>query len=789
MTEDLQKRFKIALSWCLAWGNEKEPQFTLDTLQQMRSSIDNSQDVPAEVRDIVKQVDTLQKITEDDYTETIDEIKQKWRELWEQETRIGLVYGGATKIKQYVFESENLMEIRGASAILDRINLVDIPAFFGEENFKLNPKTYQSPRDWLQQQPKLSPLLEALIPELIVYSTGGNVLAFCPAAYVNDLADAIEKRYTHETITANSCAVGDTFRLLEIRFGLFQENPESTNWLNWYRQHCQDELVEAYFAKIDQHNITDLPKSFYERKSFNELAKKLAVKFNQRRSGNETDNRPSHRYPPLLETHPYLIRDENDRASALDKVMKLPSEPNFSEPLARKYLMGQITKIDRSPNIPEDHWFRQLGLQWKPGYVDTWVKKFEKYLDESFSEENKQRERLEEKQKYYQDLPTKDITETRALEEIANAGKGFISFISADGNNMGGYIQTIKTPEKYSQFSQDVFEATEKSVYYALAKNLHPHQLTELKKPELKERQGQWVHPFEIITIGGDDVLLIVPANKALEIARDIGNKFEEILESKTDRYAIDPREKGDEDPEKVHRYKPKNRESKILKSRDCQLSTSIGVLTISYNTPIYYAYNLASQLLKSAKKAAKELKNKPDNKSILKTRYYGGTVDFLTLKSVTMISSNISEFREDGLTKLGTPKLKLYASPYTFYELDGLIETVRALKKSDFPKSQVYQIRSLLDRGKRTAMLNYRYFRSRLNLLEKQELLKEHFEEAWCQPKDPKNNGNLAPWMSLKKKEGDDTIYETIWRELIDLYPFVEIEAEVEAKKKGKNQ
>src|SRR3990172_3542439 len=44
---------------------------------------------------------------------------------------IALVAGGATKIKGYVFESARLPEIRGASGLLDRINLTDVPSLFG----------------------------------------------------------------------------------------------------------------------------------------------------------------------------------------------------------------------------------------------------------------------------------------------------------------------------------------------------------------------------------------------------------------------------------------------------------------------------------------------------------------------------------------------------------------------------------------------------------------------------------------------------------------------------------
>lgn len=748
MKIDLKQRFKIALSWCLAWGSQKEPQFNRSILHEMRKVILENQPVPEEVEKIVRQVDNLQSIEDNAKPLTIKELRQIVGDLWEEQTPIGLVYGGATKIKQYVFESANLMEIRGASAILDRINLVDLPAFFGERDNNNDLQTYRSAQSWLDKEfPRIR---ESLIPELIIYSTGGNILAFCPAAYVNDLANAIEKRYTEETLTANSCAVGDTFKLLEIRFGLFNQKPEKTPWFEWYEKNINNPIIKAYYGQIKNSDRVALINNFFERKSFNELTGKLAIQFNQRRSGNLTPGRLSRSYPPMLETHPYLRRDDNDRTSAIAQVERLPSEPHFSEPLARKYRTGQVIKRDNT----NDNWLKELEISWEPGYVDSWVTKFREYLDHH--PENIYDNRSGEDAK-------KNITEARSLEEIANASENFVSFIYADGNNMGGYIQKIKTPEEYHQFSKDVFEATEQSVYYALAQNLHPHWLIDLKKPESQSRNDQWIHPFEIITIGGDDVLLIIPANQALNIAKDIGEKFAEILESKGDRYRKPPQTNH---LDNHHRYK----NSQPVNS-DCILSTSLGVLTVAYNTPIYYAQNLTSQLLKSAKEYAKALK---------KSGYYGGTIDTLTLKSVTMISSSIKQFRKEGLIKPGKPQLKLYASPYTLHEIGGLIQTIIALKKADFPRSQLYQIRALLERGKRTAMLNYHYFRSRLKP-EDAKLLKEHFEEAWCKPKEEDNYGSLAPWMSIKEA-GKDTIYETIWREIIDHYPFIEVEAESES-------
>ncbi|MEH2355032.1 MAG: type III-B CRISPR-associated protein Cas10/Cmr2 [Nostoc sp.] len=603
---------------------------------------------------------------------------------------------------------------------------------------------------------------------------------------MDDLANAIEKRYTEETLTANSCAVGDTFKPLEIIFGRL---PNKINDETFWIEKCRDNwdsnsLTRAYFEQPN----TSPEKAFRERKTFNELAGKLASLFNQRRNGNslQNKNRPLRCYPPMFETHPYLKRDEGDRGSAVmqaktspdDSSQGLPGDPWFSEASARKRLVGQIAKRDNSSK----KWYKQAGFDWQAGEaaIETWVNKFENFLYNT-------------PHKYYgkirsENLHPSQVKEAISVREIGDAStpSGFVAYIYADGNNMGGYIQKkIQTPEDYKRFSRDIFDATEKSVYVALTEHLEPHKLNSNLQAERKSTKEVWIHPFEILTIGGDDVMLIVPADKALAIAKTIGEEFEKILLNKGNHYE---REKF-YNPEVVHRY---HKQGKRFDSKQSVLSISTGVLITAEDTPIYYAEKLTSQLLKSAKKRGKDLK---------KDDYYGGIVDFLVMKSVTMISSNISEFRSNGLTKFGTgkQKLKLYAAPYTLHELGGLLETAKALKDAEFPRSQLYQNRSLLERSKQTAILNYRYFKIRLSNKEDQNLLKEKFEDAWCQALT--NDGNLAPWipdrrtiyrnlmllilfetcsteklklqyliLSLFKKSE----YETIWRELVDLYPFL---------------
>ena len=447
MTEENSiNQIAIALTWCLGW-REIEKLITqsqndkIPIINEIRTSLINKNNIPKEIEKYHQQVEKLLSIPQDYFPQNINELKSEYTELWNESTSIGLVYGGATKIKQYVFESSKLPEIRGASAILDRINLVDLPGFFGKKNNYNETKKlerYKSAEKWLDKN--FPNLKYALIPELIIYSTGGNILAFCPNPFVDDLANAIERRYTEETLTANSCAVGDTFRLLEIRFGLLKDNITETKWLDWYLENKNNYLVEAYFGKPQEGEAYE--ELFKNRKSFNELAGKLATSFNQRRSGNETVDRPSRRYLPIFETHPYLQRDTHDSRSSITEVA-LPNNPQLSDSLARKRIAGQRTKAEDYRGQkwwkPNSVWAWEDGdtkKLWRSGILKSWIFKYKQFLN-SLKKSN-----LLEKQlfyKYYDGLSTstQKVTEARSLKEIGNASNSFVGYIYADGNNMG----------------------------------------------------------------------------------------------------------------------------------------------------------------------------------------------------------------------------------------------------------------------------------------------------------------------------------------------------------------
>ena len=144
---DKMNSVSIAIAWCLAWGNERQPQFDVTVLQQMCDGLRNGEEVPAEVTEILQQVEELNNLQ---FPETLEDLQQpteKHSILWK--SKVGLVYGGVTKVKQYVFEASKLSDIRGASALLDRINLIDLPAFFGCDKSS-NYEQCQKAREYCQ---------------------------------------------------------------------------------------------------------------------------------------------------------------------------------------------------------------------------------------------------------------------------------------------------------------------------------------------------------------------------------------------------------------------------------------------------------------------------------------------------------------------------------------------------------------------------------------------------------------------------------------------------------------
>jgi len=615
--------------------------------------------------------------------------------------QIALVSGGATRIKAYVFESTRLPEIRGASILLDRINLVDLRGLWAKSGCE----------------------------EGVIYANGGEILGFAPLSQAAGLADAIEQTYHDETLVAQSVAVTRAYTLRQIRQGLLAG------------QSVDKEAARRLLGHDPAENVT-----------FGSLVTDLALaRFRRREANPEAGRLPELRALAHFETVPFARRCSScdRRAAVVEAPIAVDEFLPLCEPCARKRVCGQQAKKETVTTA----WYQKAGFTWDPDIAEaqelrSWAGKFEQWLGNQGRND------------YFRSATPGDVLAPNDLNEIAQAAKpdGYLGIVYADGNNMGGLLEHLSTPAEYASFADAVYQATQKAVFAALAQHA--------PAPIQVERQGvghRWIYPFEILSIGGDDLFLLVPAHVALSIACAIARNLEQSLLAEEH---FDFRYRKPYDWAAVQRCVRADNDAPELQ---CQVSLSAGVVLADAHTPVYYLERLAEDLLKSAKKRAKQL--------LRDHGYRGGTVDFLALKSVTMLSGTVEQFRRASLT-IGArrPGGTLYARPYTIAETERLLESVRRLKQAGFPRGQLYRLRDGLRAGYQQSVVDYHYFLSRDPKLRE---AREAIESCWTDEGRP----FLHPWRQRwPKRLQDPDVPESIWGDLVDLYDFVPTEEEYAA-------
>lgn len=617
------------------------------------------------------------------------------------EMDVALVFGGATKIKGYVFESSRLQEIRGASGLLDRVNLVDTRFLWRSQ---LSDDGFEGEK-------------------CIIYANGGEVLAFAPVSKASHLAERLEQLYTEETMIAQSVAVWRRFSLKQLNGGLLGG----------------EQVDQALIAKLLGYNPG-------VNKTFGSLVAALALDKLRRREANSEDTR-SPRSLAHIETMPFERRCSSceRRSSVVNARVAKNEDRPLCEPCARKRIFGQLTKrkdVDRG-------WWDDARFKWQPEEngrePQSWADKFEAWLDGFPDVRNK----------YAVDLAGEPLTSARSLKAVRDLGEiaqvsqpqGFIGVVYADGNNMGELLERLKTPSDYSRFANEVHHAIQDAVFVALTNNLHPTSIQ-------RESAGEvFVHPFEILSIGGDDLLLIVPAHVALPIASDIASTVERRLVSASPMFLA----LNSDGSDAKYNWADAQRCREQTPNKQCKVSLSAGVVIADAHTPVFYLEELASQLLKTAKRRAKWLKRE--------CNYYGGTIDFLSLKSVTTIRGTIEQFRDSALAK---GNRRLYARPYTILELAQLLKTVRLLKHAKFPRNQLYRLRESMHEGAQRSTIDYRYFLSRDPEVRE---TRRAIEQMW---ETENARRSLHPWIEQIE---ENHAYETFWLDVVELYDFVPLE------------
>jgi hypothetical protein len=254
--------------------------------------------------------------------------------------------------------------------------------------------------------------------------------------------------------------------------------------------------------------------------------------------------------------------------------------------------------------------------------------------------------------------------------------KEAVALLYADGDGIGEKLQSLSTMDDYETFSNALVDST----YHAVCQTINSAGLTVQGKCN-----------WEIITIGGDDILILIPASHALDFAIQLSKNFT----------------------------------GQMQKRKYSDTHMSVGFTVGKVKTPIRLLYEGARAALKNAKRRAKEVNEACiDWHNIIKEGHPG--VDGQTPRT-TQFSR--SEF--------------ITGRPYSISDAAKLQASVTQIRGKGL-NSLLYNIASELRQSAARGSLYYYYQRARLQSDRRKPL--EDIEANW--------NKSSFPWISRENDQ-----------------------------------
>jgi len=533
---------------------------------------------------------------------------------------------------------------------------------------------------------------EAVDPRCVIYQGGGSLLALVPddVQLLRQLKSEIEALYPRQTEIATTTCIYHRTTVGQLLAGYGEFTREEVNALR-KRHPAEWQRIAAGYGVYDENGAPPdevSPKAFDAHRGFGQLVKLAGMKLRRRK-----DDRS---LVPFYETLPHAQRCRS---------------------------CGQRPATERY------HWYGEENTPLcRPCYLkikgrrDTrsfWMKRFEDSLGDTAR-----------RSAYYAGYTSENVGIANDLNEIGQdcetrTGKRYVGFIYADGNSVGRLLETCQTITDFQQISEALRKATAEAVYRALAELARP---AKVKREESTPPDDVVIHPFEILAIGGDDVLLIVPGDLALPLAARICELFGQGMEE-------------------------------LSLPDGAAVSMSAGVVIADAHNPVRILRDVAAQLLKGGAKRRTHDDGKP-------------AVDFLILKSQSMLRRDVDDLRAAYPIKLpdetSGSALRLTSAPYTLEEMKIILNLLRRMRKTDFPKSQLQQLIEALHRGRMWGSLHFLYQKVRHRDRRAGKIF-DAITEKW-----PFEKWDPIPWNRVRDDPDSEVKYTTILPDLADLYDLV---------------
>ena len=254
----------------------------------------------------------------------------------------------------------------------------------------------------------------------------------------------------------------------------------------------------------------------------------------------------------------------------------------------------------------------------------------------------------------------------KSLTDIGDRSswRDYIGVVYADGNSMGKIIQAMDRPETFRQFSRIVDESIREACFTALS------QISESEINKVREALKQYrrFDPLaaDILLLGGDDLLVAVPADRALDFTLKVTNEFERLTQEKIAAL---------QDAETQEFFR--------AEFDDRGFTISCGVAIAKSNHPFYLSLDLAEQLLKNAKRRDSHTPQ-PEGQS-------DARIDFHVVAGAN--SYALEQVREDTYqVSTGVPAPRTLR-PLSCFQLEALRTSVEELRNARFPHSKLHEL------------------------------------------------------------------------------------------------
>jgi hypothetical protein len=277
---------------------------------------------------------------------------------------------------------------------------------------------------------------------------------------------------------------------------------------------------------------------------------------------------------------------------------------------------------------------------------------------------------MEHLQQRHRDWPDDLSTWLRKLRprETSDIGaeaerRGYVGLVYADGNAMGKLVQNLDRPETATFFSKlvdcNIRRACHEALDEVLARNIK-HVLDAQSRGKAPSAL-----PADILLLGGDDLMVLLPAEQALLFAARVSRLFEDYT-----REAVT----AEQNPKVLGFFEER------LNGHGLTLSSGVAIATDTY--PFYLLLELAEALQKSAKKGSSDDRNAGGHRA-------PAYVDFHLVAGST--GNELTALRRDDY-QVDSPHRRTLR-PYSCNRLDTLRRAVETLRQGRLPRSKLHDL------------------------------------------------------------------------------------------------